>query len=86
MSIKTKKSKSSVEQLTTLGKQAGFLIMTAAATLGMMELPNHTNGRIVVPNQPVFAFAGQNQEPTNPMQRERQEEEVSSQFISYSVM
>jgi hypothetical protein len=86
MPIKTKKSKSSVGQLAILGKQAGILLMTAAATLGMLELPDHSNSRIIVPNQPVFAFAGQNENIKNPLQRERQEEEASPQFISYTVM
>lgn len=61
--------------------QAGLILMTAAVTLGMLEMPDHTNSKIVLPNQPAFAFAGDNQE-NNPVRRER--EESAPHFISYS--
>ncbi len=58
--------------------------MTAAATLGMLELPEHPNSRIVLTSQPVFAMTTQNTHQNNPIRRER--EETSPHYISYSVV
>ena len=57
--------------------------MTAAATVGMLELPEHPNSKIVTPSQPSFAMAIENSEQTNPIRRER--EETAPHFISYNV-
>lgn len=63
--------------------QAGLVLMTAAATIGMVELPEHPN-KVVVPNQPVFAVASDtyNNERDNPLRRER--EETAPHYISYN--
>lgn len=55
--------------------------MTAAATVGMLELPDHPNARIVVPSQPALV-AVTSGEDTNPLRRER--EETAPHHISYS--
>lgn len=85
MSIKTKKSNQQVEKLSHIAQQAGLMLMTAAATLGMLEAPDKVNSKIVVPNQPSFAFAENNIEDSmnNPIRRER--EETGPHYISYSV-
>ena len=59
------------------------MLMTAAAVTGMIELPNHTNSRIIVPSQMAFAAASENEELNNPLRRER--EESAPHYISYSV-
>jgi hypothetical protein len=82
MSTKTKSSKMPLDQLGEIAAQAGLILMTAAVTLGMLELPDHTNGKIILPGQPSFAFAGDNEEANNPIRRER--EESAPHFISYS--
>ena len=71
------------EQVTDFAQQAGVLIMTAAATVGMMEVPTHPNAKIVVPNQPAFAFANEEDDLNNPIRREQ--EETMPHYISYSV-
>jgi hypothetical protein len=82
MSAKIKIKDSPVDQLGKIAGQAGLILMTAAVTLGMLELPDHTNTKIVLPNQPAFAFANNNAEANNPIRRER--EESAPHFISYS--
>lgn len=83
MSTKTKNTPSKTEQLTDLAQQAGLLLMTAAVTLGMLELPDRPNSRIILPSQPAFALASQNDQSNNPIRRER--EESAPHYISYSV-
>ena len=60
--------------------------MAAAATIGMLEMPEHPDKRVVVPHQPAFAFAtenGGNNQQDNTLRRER--EEAGPHYISYSV-
>ena len=85
MPTKTKKV-TTAEKINQAATQAGFLLMTAAATLGMLDLPNHPERRIVLPNRPIFAFAENNfeGEGNNPMRRER--EEAAPHYVSYSVV
>lgn len=73
----------SANNLSQVAQQAGLMIMAAAATFGMLEAPADTDKRIVVPNQPVFAFANEDEELNNPIKREQQE--TGPQYISYSV-
>lgn len=63
--------------------QAGLILMAAAATVGMVELPEHPNSKVALTAQPVFVNAGENTTDVNPIRRER--EETSPHFISYSV-
>ena len=66
-----------------MAMQAGLILMAAAATLGLLELPEHSN-KIVVPNQPAFALSPQFNDPNgNTLRRER--EEVAPHYVSYSV-
>lgn len=82
MSTKTKNSKTTSTQINDLAMQAGLVLMTAAATLGMLELPEHPN-KVIVPSQPSFAVATDATENApNPLRRER--EETAPHFISYS--
>lgn len=60
-----------------------MLLMTAATVTGMLELPNHPNNRVVLPGQPVFVMANENDELNNPIRRER--EESAPHFISYAI-
>jgi hypothetical protein len=86
MSTKIKTIKTPTEQLTKLSQQAGLLLMTAAVTMGMIELPEHANNKVILPTQPTFAFATNNTgefDPNNPVRRER--EETGPHYISYSI-
>jgi hypothetical protein len=72
-----------IDQLGKVAGQAGLILMTAAVTFGMLELPEHGNSRIVLPNQPALALAGENTDNNNPLRRER--EETAPHYISYTV-
>jgi len=88
MSTKTKNIRNNTEKLADVTQQLGLLLMTAAFTLGMIEMPEHGNQKAIVPSQPTFAFA-QNQNEggapngDNAMRRER--EEAGPHYVSYSV-
>jgi hypothetical protein len=71
------------EKVTDISQRLGLSLMTLAATVGMIELPNHLNGRIVLPNQPVYVRVADNAQANNPLRRER--EENVTHYISYSV-
>ncbi len=75
--------KNTTESLQTLSHQMGLLLMTAAATFGMLELPAHPNSKVIVPVQPAFAQVTASSEGNNPLRRER--EESAPHYISYSV-
>lgn len=69
-----------------VAQQAGLLLMTAAVTLGMVEVPEQSS-KIVIPNQPSFALshtnAGENNDPNNALRRER--EESGPHYTSYNI-
>jgi hypothetical protein len=79
---KTKIENSTIDQLGKIAGQAGLILMTAAVTLGMLDLPDHPAAKIILPNQPAFVFAADNEEANNPVRRER--EESAPHYISYS--
>ncbi len=84
MSTKTKNTKTPIETLSKTAQQAGLLLMTAAVTMGMIEVPEHSS-KVVIPNQPSFAFAGnsgENNHSDNTLRRER--EEAGPHYVSYS--
>lgn len=74
--------KTTPETLRSLSQLVGMVLMTAAATFGMLELPDHPRAKVVVPNQPVFAYVSESSQGVNPLRRER--EESAPHYISYS--
>ncbi len=87
MSNKTKTQTTS-QKIGHVATQAGLVLMAGAATLGMIDLPDRFNSRIItLPNQPAFAWANNNLDSklqNNSLRRER--EEVAPHFDSYSVV
>jgi len=83
MATKTKTQSKPLVNLNLLAQQTGLLLLSAAVTAGMLELPDR-GSRIVVPNQPAFAWANEN-EPTNNNSVRRENEETEQHYISYSV-
>lgn len=72
------------KNLTEAAGHMGLIMMTAAATLGMIELPEHFNSRVVLIGQPAKALASELAgEASNPIRRER--EESPQHFVSYSI-
>jgi hypothetical protein len=81
------KKQTKTDKLSQLARQAGFLLMAGIATIGMTDMPDHLSSRVVVPGQPVFAYANggiEFNEQGNSMRRER--EDLESHYISYSVV
>jgi len=84
MSTKTKNATTVSNRVTQAAGQAGILLMTAAVTMGMLELPDRS-ARIVLPTQPVFAWANENTQINNQNAIRRSSEETEQHYISYSV-
>lgn len=84
MSTKTK-NPTKPEKLLELAQQTGLILMTAAVTLGMMELPNRPNSRIIIPSQPAFGMANEQDELNNNNVLRRENEESEKSYVSYSV-
>jgi hypothetical protein len=78
--------KITTESLQGLSQNIGMVLMTAAATLGMLELPEHPNAKVVISSQPAFSFATNvsNDEGSNLLRREK--EETGAHYISYSTI
>ena len=85
MSNKTKTLENTVvDRAQEIGAQAGFLMMAAAATLGMIEMPEHFNQRVVATAQPAFALVEEHGAGHDNAQR-REREETGPHYTSYSV-
>lgn len=80
------KTPSTIETFASVAKQTSLLLMTAAATIGMVELPEHPNNRVAMLAQPVTVFASptlNEAENNNAIRRER--DETAPHYISYNV-
>lgn len=85
MAQKTK-NKSASKQIQDIASNAGLLLMTAAATTLMLEVPDHPNARAVLAPQPVFANPpGQITEHGSESTMRREREETGPHYVSYSV-
>ncbi len=85
MSNKTKTNISALDKIGEISQQAGLLLMTAAVTLGMVEIPEHVNNKIVLPVEAVYSQvggAGANDETNSTLRREK--EESGPHYVSYS--
>jgi hypothetical protein len=70
--------------LTEIARNTGLIIMTMAATAGLVEMPEQHEKRAILTTQPVYAFGGpQSNEDSNPLRRER--EEAGPHYISYGI-
>lgn len=73
------------QALNNFATSAGLLLMTAAATTLMLEVPEHPDKSAVLTAQPVYSAPGQIAEhgtnPNSEMRRER--EETGPHYISY---
>ena len=83
MSNQNKNAQPLTDTIQTLGRNIGILLMTGAATVGMLELPDHPN-RVALTPQPVFAVINDNNEMNNPLRRER-EEETADYTLTYNI-
>jgi hypothetical protein len=82
---KNKKSiHNNIDRLTKVGADIGITLMSLATVIGMVELPNHPNSRIITPGRVAFSMATAEDEGlNNPLRRER--EESAPHYSSYSV-
>ena len=67
----------------SVGQNIGLLMMATAATLGLLDFPDHPKAKVVLAAQPVYAYA-QTTAGVNPLRRER--EESAPHYISYSAV
>lgn len=82
MSNKTKNNKT-LDQIGNITQTAGLLMMTAAVTLGMVEVPEQHREKAALVQQPAFAEVGNSEHrDDNAMRRER--EEAGPHYISYN--
>jgi hypothetical protein len=85
MSTKTKKILAKPEKLLEIAQQAGLVLMSAAVTLGMLELPSYPDKRVVLPNQPAFATANERGKSNDNNTLRRESQETEQHYVSYSV-
>jgi hypothetical protein len=86
MANKNQKSKTAIDTVSDIATSTGVLLMTAATTLGLVDVPAHPDRRAIVPNQPIFSFANATAEQEaqgNQLRRER--EETGPHYISYNI-
>jgi len=64
----------------------GISAMAVATTVGMLQLGDKPNSKIVIPGQPAFVLADElNNEMNNPVRREK-EEETAAHSLSFTVV
>lgn len=80
---KTKKSKISADVISDTIQKLGLVVMSAALTLSVIELPDDAK-RIILPNRPapVWVEEGGQGSDNSPIRRER--EDTTPHYISYS--
>ncbi|MFI5271395.1 MAG: hypothetical protein ACHQT9_05145 [Candidatus Saccharimonadales bacterium] len=83
MSNVKNKNQTITQKVASLSAQAGIIMMAAAATAGVMDMNDHQKIKVIVPNQPIFAYETENTETNNPVRSQR--EETAPHFISYNV-
>lgn len=83
MATKTK-NPTVIDKLSEVTQQAGLVLMTAAFTLSLIELPEHSS-RIIVPNQPALALAGQQETGSDSNSMRREKEETHPHHVSYGI-
>jgi hypothetical protein len=84
----TKTKNKTADAISDVAAKTGLLLMAAATTLGMVEMPNHNKEKIVLPMQASPAFApalggSENEVQASQMRRER--EEAGPHYVSYAV-
>jgi hypothetical protein len=83
MVTKTKNKISYEQKAKTAAANVGIVILSAATTLGMIDLPDHLRGQVLTPITPAFNFANFSNDKNNPVRRDS--EDSAPQYVSYSV-
>ena len=81
--VQKNKNETITDTLLNLGRQSSVILMALATTVGVMDMQDHQRIKVVVPNQPTFAYETENTSSNNAIQRER--EEAAPHYISYNV-
>lgn len=85
MVTKTKIEKTT-ETINQAAAQAGIIMMTAAATLGLVHIPHESEKRAVLPSQPAFAVAHvENYHPAGGEDMRRERDEVHPHSHGYGL-
>lgn len=80
---KIKTETTATEKAANLAAQIGIVLMSAATTLGMLEIPDQDKKAIIMPSRPAFAVVNESSDNANPLRRER--DETMPHYISYAV-
>jgi len=83
MATKTKKAVSVELRIKSAAANMGIILLSAATTLGMIDMPDHLRGQVIIPNQPLVNFSNLSNYENNQIRRER--DETAPHYISYSV-
>jgi hypothetical protein len=70
------------DRLNEAAMNAGLLLMTAAATLGVMEVPERPSTHAIIPGQPAIVLATERAGEENNLRRVR--EDTAPHYVSYS--
>jgi hypothetical protein len=85
MATKTKKQDSAADAISQIATNTGVLLMTAATTLGLVDVPNLPDKRAIVPIRPLFSFENATAEQEQGIQLRREREETGPHYISYGI-
>jgi hypothetical protein len=86
MSNKTKNQPTTTDKISQAAMQGGLVLMAAATTLGLMEVPHDPDKRVIIPGQPVFAVAHDTgAHPAGSQDIRRERDEVHPHYHGYSV-
>jgi hypothetical protein len=86
MSTKTKTDKTLIDSANEVAANAGLVLMMAAAAAGFVELPSQHEKKAMLTQQPVYAFAGGQNDSNdgNHMTLRRERDDISPHYVSYS--
>ena len=76
MAKKINNAQKALQVINDSALQGGIVLMAAATTLGLVEVPHDPDKRTIVPNQPAYAVnaeIGNHPAGSNDMRREREE-------------
>lgn len=86
MANKTKTKPTAIDKISDVAMQGGVVLMAAATTLGLVDLPNEPDKRAIVPNQPAFATAPEfGNKPVGSDSFRREREDVHPHYVTYGV-
>lgn len=85
MSINNKNSQTTLDRAAIVAQQAGLVLMSAAFTLGMIDIAEQIKGKVIVPTQSSFAVEAVSPQGGHDEPIRRDREETHPHSASYSI-